>query len=270
VMAIMRIRTGIDKVRKELKADALAWGRTVDSKARELTQAVEALEAPWKAAKDKADQAAARKAEEERLAEEKRMLDIENRIRDIRAQAEGLLNADSLTIAGRIVALGNIVLTEENFGEYVDNAGAIFDTVLNNLEQAQAAALLSEAQAAEIAKQAEENARFAEENRVLREELDATRLAAEQAEIDRQAKAVADAEPEVTAVAEPDAAVAVEDAKQADTPEEAIEEPKTPFETWWHDAGSHIHPGTNEPWVQYGFRLSQQAWLVAEKSNVTD
>ena len=43
VMAIIKVRTSIDKVRKSLKADALTWSKKVDGEARRLTAIVEAL-----------------------------------------------------------------------------------------------------------------------------------------------------------------------------------------------------------------------------------
>jgi hypothetical protein len=296
VMAITKIRTGIEKVRKELKADALAWGKKVDGEASRLKGVIEELEGPWRIVKETADAAEARRVEEKRRAEEKRMQDIENRVRDIKAQAEGLLNADSLTIANRIVVLGNILVTEENFGEYLTNAKDIFATVLANLEQAQAAALRSEAQAAEIAKQVEENARIAavnaqlvEDTRLLREEMEEQKRVAAQAEADRleqvriDAEAIAeeqafadsmDNEPEVTAVAEPVAAAAVSDESvtKSDESDESDKETKnpylsTPFEAWWQRAGSQIRQGANEAAQEYGFRLSQQAWLAAVLSD---
>ena len=38
VMAIVKVRTGTDKVRVKLKADSLAWGRSVDAYAKGLNE----------------------------------------------------------------------------------------------------------------------------------------------------------------------------------------------------------------------------------------
>jgi chromosome segregation ATPase len=63
------LRVVIDKRRKELKADALEWGRRVDGEAHRLTDEIEAIEKPLKMAKEAQDEAKERakraKAEEE-------------------------------------------------------------------------------------------------------------------------------------------------------------------------------------------------------------
>ena len=55
-MAITKVRTHIDRIRKILKADSLAWGKKVDGEAKRLTAIVETLEAPWRKVKNDLDE----------------------------------------------------------------------------------------------------------------------------------------------------------------------------------------------------------------------
>jgi len=49
---IVKLRTGVEKRRKELKEDALKWGRKVDSEAKRLTGLLEEIETPLRDSKD--------------------------------------------------------------------------------------------------------------------------------------------------------------------------------------------------------------------------
>lgn len=84
-------RVGIDKRRKELKADALEYGRRVDSVARELTSLISPIEDDLQAKKDASDEAKriAKEAEERRKKEE-----LEAKIRAEREAEEARLKAE--------------------------------------------------------------------------------------------------------------------------------------------------------------------------------
>lgn len=76
ILARLReMRLTVEKRRKELKQDALDWGKRVDGEAKTIAAAIESLEKPAQEAKRKADQAIedARKSreEQERLARDK-------------------------------------------------------------------------------------------------------------------------------------------------------------------------------------------------------
>lgn len=100
-MVVKGTRVEIEKTRKEMKADALEWGRRVDAEARRLTSLLEPIEAHLQAEEDRiiaekeairnaaklkaeaearakreAEEAAMR-AEQERLAEERRKIEAE-------------------------------------------------------------------------------------------------------------------------------------------------------------------------------------------------
>lgn len=88
------LRGDIEKRRVELKADALAWGRRVDSEAKRLTQAILAVEEPLKAAKQLIDdekerlKRAKREEEEARLRAEREAEEQRLRLENERLQAE--------------------------------------------------------------------------------------------------------------------------------------------------------------------------------------
>lgn len=136
VMAIIKVRTNIDKVRKGLKEDSLKWGRKVDGEAKRLTKIVEDLEAPWKKVKLDLEEAERKAAEEAMAAEQKRMDEIEGRIAGIRNLAEGLIGADAEAIQKRIDELLTLSVTEELFGDYVEAAKLTGDITLKSLRSA--------------------------------------------------------------------------------------------------------------------------------------
>jgi fused signal recognition particle receptor len=67
------LRVSIEERRKLLKADSLAYGREVDRIAKQLTELVEAVEKPLKAAKQEVDDAKERAKREAALAEQRRI-----------------------------------------------------------------------------------------------------------------------------------------------------------------------------------------------------
>ncbi len=66
-----KTRVAIESRRKDLKRDALTYGRAVDSAAKQLTALVEAIEAPLKERKLAVDDEKERVAREEREAEQR-------------------------------------------------------------------------------------------------------------------------------------------------------------------------------------------------------
>ncbi len=76
----LKARTGIEKTRKEHKAEALAYGKFVDGSAVELKDMVISYEKPWKDLKESIDKAEEIKAEQERQAEIARTEEIEKKV----------------------------------------------------------------------------------------------------------------------------------------------------------------------------------------------
>ncbi len=85
VMAITKVRGNLEKRRKELKADALEFGRNLDGTVKGYRETLESLEAPWRKVKTDIDEAVARAEAERVAAEAKRMEEIEGRIAEIKA-----------------------------------------------------------------------------------------------------------------------------------------------------------------------------------------
>lgn len=95
-------RVAIEKRRKELKADSLEYGRKVDAVAKHLTEKIEAIEQPLKAAKATVDDEKARiKAEQEAAAQRV----IEEKMRAEREAEEARLKADREALATERAAL---------------------------------------------------------------------------------------------------------------------------------------------------------------------
>ena len=101
IAQVRSLRTAVEKRRKELKADSISFGRLVDSLARELTDKLEAIEAPLLTAKKAVDD------EDDRLKREKEHADLvalEARLKADREQAEALAKAEREVEDARLAA----------------------------------------------------------------------------------------------------------------------------------------------------------------------
>jgi len=174
IAEIRPLRTSVEKRRKELKADALAYGRKVDDLAKTITNALVAIEQPMKDAKQVVDDEVKRIEEEKRQAEIKRIENIQSRIVEIKSFGDGLLNADSKLLQYSIDSLNSTVISDEHYGEFCDAASEAI-----NATQERLTAALNER--LELERQQEENERIRKE-----QEAESKRLAEEQAEIQRQ------------------------------------------------------------------------------------
>jgi len=86
-MDMVKYRSNIEKVRKELKADSLEYGRQVDGEAKRLTELILKIENPLKFQEDWYINENKRIAEEKRLAEERAKWEAENAAK-VAAQVE--------------------------------------------------------------------------------------------------------------------------------------------------------------------------------------
>lgn len=195
------MRTGIEKRRVALKADALAYGRRVDTVAKELTALIESLEAPLQAKKDAVDHERERRRRErddaERAAVEAE-LRAQREAEQARIDEENARRAEALRIEAARVAAERALLEAEREQEAERLAA----------EREQASAALRAQQEQERARMAAERERFESERRAEREaqtaaqrQLDATRAAieaerqrVERAEFERQARIRAEAD----------------------------------------------------------------------------
>jgi len=93
-------RRDVEATRKELKADALAYGRKVDAEAKRITSRIAEIEAPLVAKKKVVDDAKAEeKARQEREAEEKRIREVEAKIESNRKEVERRQKAEDERLA---------------------------------------------------------------------------------------------------------------------------------------------------------------------------
>jgi hypothetical protein len=165
------LRVGVEKKRKELKADALEWGRKVDGEAKRITERLEAIEEPLKAAKEKAD------AEKEKIRaekEEKARLEIlaeQKRVDGVLALIETTFGAAAQLVLHSYTAdqlEANLADTSfepgEEFGEFVALATARRDAFLDSaraiLDAKRNAEAQAEAQRIEADRLAEERLQF--------------------------------------------------------------------------------------------------------------
>lgn len=180
------IRTQIEKRRVELKADALAFGRLVDSEARRFTVMAEEIEEPLKAKKAVIDDDAAR-VKRETEAEKLRALEAEiaaNRARQ-EAEAKAIRDAEEKRLAEERARLDAERKELEKERRKADEAARA------EREAVEAAQAVERARLAKVeaAQRAEREAIETERRAVA-----AAREKAERAEFERQAKIKAEAE----------------------------------------------------------------------------
>ncbi len=185
IAEIRTTRTDVEKRRKELKQDALDYGRKVDDAAKTITARLEAIEGPLKEQKDEIDAELARIKAEKAEAERLRVAGIQSRIAAIAnaPAAFAAANTERLRQAIEKAQAMEISISEyEEFTQQATDAKTAAIAALNDLLSARIAA--DEAEAARLAEQARIDAeRKAEAERLAAEQ---ARLAAERAEFDRQ------------------------------------------------------------------------------------
>ncbi len=180
-------RIAVEKRRKELKADALAFGREVDSRARGITELLTPIESELKDIKQvEDDRKAAIKLEKERI-EKERVEKIQGLMNDIAAYKNIPRGHTSNEIKVSIDHVENISIDQETYQEFTHNAG---------VEKQWALAALKEAYQEAVQFEKEEAERVAESERLEKQrkeqEAEAARLKAEQEKIEAERKAESD------------------------------------------------------------------------------
>ena len=155
--AVKRLNAAIEKKRKELKAGALEYGRTVDSIAKQLSSAVDAIEGKLG-------------AERERWEAER---EAEKREKDAEKLAEKQRRIDAMQFAGIPVDLAAAELPEDEWHWWLSTNKRKADELREKVEE--------ERRAAE---------EFAKQQRAERDAL-AAKLKAEQEELSRQREKIA-------------------------------------------------------------------------------
>jgi hypothetical protein len=196
-----KLRTGVESIRKETKADVLALGRAIDGEAKRLTEIiVDGGQHVEEVVKAEEDRKAGEKAERERM-ERKRIEDIHDRIDDFKFTLSEYHPVDDLQ--SRFDELQEMEV-DESFGEFQERAGNALAAAKGECHQALESAIDRAAQAekdaaeqaqrarqlkAQAAAQAEDDERLAKERREFEEEKkERDKIDLENAETERQKK----------------------------------------------------------------------------------
>lgn len=181
---LIEVRTGGEKAYKSWNAPILAEQKKARERVAEIEQRVRVLEAPIDQ-QIKADEArrAAEKAERDRI-EAERIAKMRGRIATIAGLPTQAVDMSSDDIGLLIEDLQNAPLTEERFGEFLEEAKQLAAQVVGKLKEMRDGVLRREQQAAELARQQEELDRQRAEMARLQEDLERRR--AEQAEESRR------------------------------------------------------------------------------------
>jgi len=211
------VRGKTEKLRKELKADALAYGRVVDSRAKGIIDKVLEVESPYATAKKDHDTAVEIAKREKALAEERRVDGIASRIAEIGNLVAAHVSSSSAIIEGLIPDLETSLTSCSIWAmEFREKAESTITETLAKLEELHSMKVQQEQFLIEKAKAEKEAAEKAEADRIQREreaeeerariakereamekeraamQAEREKLAAEQAERDRIAKAEQD------------------------------------------------------------------------------
>ncbi len=138
------LRVKVEAKRKELKSEALSYGKKVDAEALRITELVSALEGPLKKARKAEDEV---KAEEKRLAaikEQERVAAIEKDINTIRNVVLDCHGKTSLELSGIIESLDATPIEMERFAEHTPIAEAAKLEAVQKLEELRDQALVTE------------------------------------------------------------------------------------------------------------------------------
>lgn len=189
---LVKLRTGLEAKRKELKGPALEYAKRIDTEAKRIETAIRELEEPIDA-QIKAEEArkAAEKAEKERI-ERERVAGIRSKIERIKGVAFESRNDDSEQIALTLFDVKSLQITEDEYAEFTAEAKQAqalsvveLEDLLQEVKAREVAAAEMAAQRAELERmRKEQEAREAKE-RAEREE-EARKLAAEREELARQ------------------------------------------------------------------------------------
>lgn len=207
VATIRKLRSAVETRRKELKKDAINYGKQVDLTAKGISERLIAIETPIKLAKTTYDEKVEIAKREKIRIEEERVDAISLRIANIRALVEANISSGAATINDVIEDLQKDCDVEEWAQEFADKATEAINASVEKLTELYEMKLSSE-NAAKVAKEAEdkrladeEQARIirenkaealAKENAADKKKLDADRAAFQKDKDDHQAKVDAD------------------------------------------------------------------------------
>ena len=185
---LVKLRTGLEAKRKEIKEPALRRAQAIDAEAKAITAAIKAIEDPIDAQIKVEEARIEAEKEAKRQAEAARVAAIREKIDGIRALPLALAGASSDDIAAEKAALEGFTPTEEVFAEFTDDCKAAIAEALAAMSDLYARVMAQEAAAALV--QAE-RLKLEEARRQAEAELAAEREALERQRAEARAAAEA-------------------------------------------------------------------------------
>lgn len=165
---LVKLRTGLESKRKELKEPALRRCQSIDAEAKEITTAIKAIEEPIDA-QIKTEEA---RIEAEKQAKAAREAEIRDKIHGIRNLPLQLATASSDEILAEKEALAAFTPPQDVFGEFTDDCQAALNEAIMALEDLHARVKGQEAAAALVEAQRQQ---IEEAERLARAKLDEER-----------------------------------------------------------------------------------------------
>jgi len=135
IAEIRQNRTGIEKERKALKADALEYGRRVDAEAKRITEKLLEIEEPMKKLKQEEDERREkikREKEEAAKAKERAIEAKAEAIRDIYRDAMG---KDSEYVAKKLIELESMEIKEADFEHMTERAVILHGKIVDMMKE---------------------------------------------------------------------------------------------------------------------------------------
>lgn len=150
-MELVKLRTGLEAKRKELKAPALERSRLIDSEAKRITEEILQLEQPIDEQIKAAEAAKEIERQAKAAAEAARIARHQARIAEISAAATGHGKATAATLAEAIRQVEALEITEAIYEEWATPAQMAKDNTLAVLHDLLDAALYREKEARQLA-----------------------------------------------------------------------------------------------------------------------
>jgi hypothetical protein len=200
VSEIVGLRGDVERRRKELKKDALEYGRNIDAAAKKIVSRLSAVETRLKTAKGEIDEEKRIEKERKKEEERQRLAELEIKVQLVRNMAAIRIDDTSDTLRSRAVVAEQMHIDEAEYQDLTGQAvAAQMDVIglLNDAADKMAAREKREAEErAELERQREaqrieaERLKKLDEERQKRERLEAEKHAAEKARLAEERAAI--------------------------------------------------------------------------------
>lgn len=251
IRGVVTLRTTVEAKRKELKADALAWGRKVDAEAKRITNLLLEIEEPLKLAKKEVDDERERIKAEKAAAEKARIDAHKARIQEYLEAPINLARATSDDIEAEISRLEGVEIQSDAWEEFFDEAQQVLSRTIDSLKDMHTDALMREAverRNAERERELEEERKRFEAEQAEQNRIAAEKRAEEEARLQQQRD---EQEAEKRRIKEERAALEAEKAEQRHLeelraaedaePQKTAEQPKGEVESTETDGEAETH-----------------------------